>query len=366
MFIIIGLVAMLLYGGLVYYIGWRGYRWMRPGASTRRFKLLYGAVVALAASSLIVGRISEARILGIIGAYWMAVFYLLLLLVPLAHLTVIVLRLTRLPRRGTQVWAGFITLTLMLALLGYGSFNAYSPVVRTYDIRMERGASTLAKLHIAMAADTHFGLLSGKDHARRLVEEMNALEPDLVLLPGDMFDDDIQPFIDQKIGDVLAGLKAPYGVYATLGNHDKHDGTMEELIGTLEASGIRVLYDETAVVEGQLTLVGRKDRSDHERKPLAELMEGVDKTKPVILLEHQPYELDIAQQTGVGLMVSGHTHRGQVFPGNLITDAIYENDWGYVKKEQLQSIVTSGFGFWGPPIRIGTRSEVVNIRVQFE
>lgn len=365
MFIVIGLIALLLYGGLVYYIGWRGYRWMRPAASTRRFKLLYGAVVALAASSLIVGRISEVRILGIIGAYWMAVFYLLLLLVPLAHVTVIVLRLTRLPRRGTQLWAGFATLALLLALLAYGSHNAYSPVVRTYGIQMEQGSSSLESLHIAMAADTHFGLLSGKEHARRLVEQINALEPDLILLPGDMFDDDIRPFIDQKIGGILAGLKAPYGVYATLGNHDKHDGTMEELIATLTDSGIRVLYDETAVVENQFTLVGRKDRSDHERKPLVALMAGVDKTKPVILLEHQPYELDIAQQQGVGLMVSGHTHRGQVFPGNLITDAIYENDWGYVKKEQLHSVVTSGFGFWGPPIRIGTRSEIVSIQVRF-
>ncbi|MFC4104100.1 metallophosphoesterase [Paenibacillus xanthanilyticus] len=366
MFIVIGIIALLLYGGLVYYIGWRGFRWMRPGASSRRFKLLYGAVVALAASSLIVGRISEARILGIIGAYWMAVFYLLLLLVPLAHLTVIALRLTRLPRRGTQVWAGFVTLALLLGFLAYGSYNAYSPVVRTYDVQMKKGASSLEKLHIGMAADTHFGLLSGKDHARRLVDEMNQLKPDLILLPGDLFDDDIRPFIDQKIGDILAGLQAPYGVYATLGNHDKHDGTMEELIRTLEASGIEVLYDETAVVEGQLTLIGRKDRSDHERKPLSELMEGVDMTKPVILLEHQPYELDMAQEAGIGLMVSGHTHRGQVFPGNLITDAIYENDWGYVKKEQLHSIVTSGFGFWGPPIRIGTRSEIASIRVQFE
>lgn len=89
-------------------------------------------------------------------------------------------------------------------------------------------------------------------------------------------------------------------------------------------------------------------------------------TKPVILLEHQPYELSIAQQLGVDLMVSGHTHHGQVFPGNLITKAIYENDWGYVKNGDMHSIVTSGFGFWGPPIRIGTRSELISIRVQFD
>ncbi|MFC0211281.1 metallophosphoesterase [Paenibacillus chartarius] len=366
MFLAIAIIALLIYGGLVYYIGWRGYRWLRPGAATRRFKTLYIIVVALAASSFITGRIWESKILGMIGAYWMAVFYLLLLLVPVAHVTVILLRFTRLPRRGTQVWAGVATLALLVALLAYGSYNAYSPVVSSYEIKVERGASSLPSLRIAMAADTHFGLLSGKDHAERLVKEMNALKPDLILLPGDMFDDDIQPFINQKIDRILAGLQAPYGVYATLGNHDKHKGTMRQLIETLESSGINVLYDETVTVQDQLTLIGRKDRSDRGRMPLNVLMQGVDGAKPVILLEHQPYELDIAQQAGVDLMVSGHTHRGQVFPGNLITDAIYENDWGYVKKEQLHSIVTSGFGFWGPPIRIGTRSEIVSINVQFE
>ncbi|MGF7029246.1 putative MPP superfamily phosphohydrolase [Paenibacillus mucilaginosus] len=366
MFIGIGIIVLLIYIGLVYYIGWRGYRWLRPGTSTRRFKTLYSLVVALAASSFIIGRMSGVKLLGMVGAYWMALFYLLLLLVPLAHLTVILLRFTRLPQHGTQRVAGFTTLALLVSLLAFGSYNAYSPVVRAYSLPMDKDSSSIASLNIAMAADTHFGLLSGRNHAERLVAQVNALKPDLILLPGDMFDDDVQPFIDQKIDLILSGLQAPYGVYATLGNHDKHDGTMQELIDTLERSGIQVLYDEAVTVNDQLTLVGRKDRTDRERLPLEQLMEGVDRSKPVILLEHQPYELDIAEQLGIDLMVSGHTHRGQIFPGNLITDAIYENDGGYLQKGDMHSIVTSGFGFWGPPIRIGTRSELVSIQVQFE
>ena len=217
-----------------------------------------------------------------------------------------------------------------------------------------------------MAADTHFGLLSEKSHAERLVKEINALNPDIILLPGDLFDDDIQPFLDQKMDKILSKLHAPYGVYASLGNHDRHDGTMEELINTLENSGIQILYDEKIDVEGLFTLIGRKDRIDPDRLPLDFLMNDVDRTKPIILLDHQPYELEIAQQAGIDLMVSGHTHGGQVFPGNLITGAIYENDWGYLQKEQMHSVVTSGFGFWGPPIRIGTRSEIVSIQIEFE
>ncbi|WP_027087454.1 metallophosphoesterase [Cohnella panacarvi] len=366
MFILILIIALLLYGALVYYIGWRGYRWLRPGASSRRFKILYVFVVVLAAVSFIVGRVSDLTFLNIVGAYWMACFYLLLMLVPLAHLTVILLRMTRLPRQRTHRWAGIVTVALLLSLMAYGTYNAYSPVVRSYDLKMDKGSSSLETLHIAMAADTHFGLLSGRDHAKRLVKEMNALQPDLILLPGDLFDDDVKPFLDQKIDQVLSDLHAPYGVYASLGNHDKHDGPMRELIEALERGGIQVLYDETVDVQGQFTLIGRRDKSDNYRLPLEHLMNGVDLNNPAILLEHQPYEFDIARQAGIDLVVSGHTHRGQIFPGNLITDAIYENDWGYLKKEGMHTIVTSGFGFWGPPIRIGTRSELVSIHIQFE
>ena len=105
---------------------------------------------------------------------------------------------------------------------------------------------------------------------------------------------------------------------------------------------------------------------DSERLSLERLMEGVDRTKPTILLEHQPYDLHIAQQAGIDLMVSGHTHGGQVFPGRLITSRLYENHWGYLQKEKMHSIVTSGFGFWGPPIRIGTRSEIVSVKIHFQ
>lgn len=366
MFLLIGLISLLIYAGLVAYIGWSGYRWLRPHASSRRFKWLYAIVVTFVASSFFIGLFTDLTILSRIGAYWMAVFYLLLLLVPVAHLTVVLLRRTRLSRHGTRLWTGLGTLGLLVFFLAYGTYNAYSPVVRTYEIRMERGASALDSLSVAMAADMHFGLLSGKDHAERLVKEINALQPDLVLMPGDLIDDDIRPFVDQRIDDTLSKLQATYGVYATLGNHDKYDGTMQHLIETLERSGIDILYDETVTVQDQLTLIGRKDRSDDERLPLDELMEGVDLSKPVFLLDHQPYELDEAERAGIDLMVSGHTHRGQVFPGHLITNAIYENDWGYLKKERMHSVVTSGFGFWGPPIRIGTRSEIVHLLIRFE
>lgn len=128
---------------------------------------------------------------------------------------------------------------------------------------------------------------------------------------------------------------------------------------------MQVLYDEVVTIEDKLTLIGRKDRTEQDRAPLAELAAQADPSKPLLLLDHQPYELDIAARSGIDLMVSGHTHRGQIAPGHLITGAIYENDWGVLRKEQMTSVVTSGFGFWGPPIRLGSRSEVVQLRLVF-
>lgn len=364
--LIIAVVSLLLYVGLVFYIGWSGWQWMNPRSGARKaVKYGYIAVVAVAASSFMLGQFTGNLLLDVIGAYWMAVFYLAVLLVPLARITGRLLRLTRLSRHHTEKAVGAATLIMIVALLAFGSFNAYSPVVRSYDIRIAKPAPGVETLNIVMAADMHFGLLSGRRHAERLVREINALRPDLVLFPGDLLDDGIEQFQSRKIGTVLSGIDARYGVYASLGNHDRHHGPAQELLEALEQGGMRVLYDEAVVIDDAFTLVGRRDRSDRGRAPLAALMANVDTGKPVILLDHQPFGLEEARQLGVDLMVSGHTHRGQVFPGNWITERLYENDWGHLQRDGFHSIVTSGYGFWGPPIRIGSRSEIVQITVTF-
>jgi len=365
MLILFAAIVLLIYAALVAYIGWSGYRWLRPIAPSRRFKWLYAALLLFLATSFIFGQLSGLSILGKIGAYWMAVLFLLTFLIPLAHLTVLMLRLLRLPHRRADSWAGAAVLFLLIVLLAYGSHQAYSPVVRAYEIRIEKEVPGLNTLSIALASDTHFGLLSGRTHAERLVREINRLEPDLVLLAGDIVDNDIRPFREQGIAEVLSEIKAAYGVYASLGNHDRHGGPMAELIGALEEAGMEVLYDEVAEVGGKIVLAGRKDRTDRGREPLSALLGGVDRAKPVILLDHQPVDLEDAEREGVDLMVSGHTHRGQIFPGSLITARIYENDWGLLRKGRMHSVVSSGFGFWGPPIRLGTRSELVHLVVTF-
>ncbi|MFC7680559.1 metallophosphoesterase [Paenibacillus sp. GCM10028914] len=365
MFIVVGIGMLLIYGLLVFYIGRSIWKWMSP-RSSRLLKALYIIVLVVVSTSFISGRfLGNLTVLNMIGSFWMALFYVLIILLPLMHLSLWLLRLIGLRRFSLEKAAGYTVLTLTLILIGYGIFNAYSPVVRSYDIKIAKKAGALDKLNIVMASDMHFGLLSGKAHAERMVKEINALNPDMVLFPGDIIDDDLDAYLRQGIDQILAGVKAPYGVYGSLGNHDRYEGEIADLINVLETSGMNILYDETLTVDG-LTLVGRRDKQDKNRAELSSIMQGTDLTRPVILMDHQPNALGEAEEQGVDLVVSGHTHRGQVFPAHLITQALFENDWGYLQKGQLHSIVSSGYGFWGPPIRLGSRSEIVQIQVNFE
>ncbi|WP_036718677.1 metallophosphoesterase [Paenibacillus sp. JCM 10914] len=365
MFIFVGIIVLLVYGLLVYYIGRSVWSWMRPGPSIA-LKIVYIVVLTVVSTSFITGRfLGNWTVMNVIGSYWMAIFYVLIVLLPFMHVMLWLLRLTTLNRDRTEKTAGAAVLILMVVLIGVGSFNAYSPTVRAYDVNIPKNAGALEHLNIVMASDMHFGVLSGKAHAERMVQEINALEPDLVLFPGDIIDDDLDAYLNQGIDQILTGIQAPYGVIASLGNHDRFKGEISELIEALEHSGMTVLYDETLEVE-DLVLVGRRDKQDRERADLSEIMQEVDRNKPILALDHQPNALDEAQQAGVDLIVSGHTHRGQVFPAHLITSAIFENDWGYLQKGQMHSIVSSGYGFWGPPIRLGSRSEIVQIQVTFQ
>jgi predicted MPP superfamily phosphohydrolase len=365
MFILILVLIMLLYGLLVFYIGWSSWRWMKPLVPAR-FKWFYVVALLFLSSSFVWSRaVANVPFFSILGSYWIAFFSLSLIVLPVMHLALWLIRLTSLPYHHIQKWSGVVALVTIVTLIFYGSFHAYSPVVRSYEVYMDKQAGNLTELNLVMAADMHFGTLSGRKHAERMVEKINELKPDLVVYPGDIIDDDLDTYLNKGIDQIIANVQATYGVYASLGNHDKFRGEMEQLIAALERSHMDVLYDETVVIHDALTLIGRKDKSEQDRAPLAELMAGVSTDQPIIVLDHQPYEFDIAMRSGVDLLLSGHTHRGQIAPAHLITNAMYENDWGLLKKDSFYSIVTSGYGFWGPPIRIGSRSEIVQISVHF-
>jgi uncharacterized protein len=357
--------VILVYNLLLFYIGWNGWKWLKTiGANKKQVGYIYWPFLCLFAYSFVFGRfLEDSLVLTWVGAIWLGAFCFLLLILPIMNLIIFLTKVSRLSKTAAIKWSGIAVLTGLICFFGFGIYNAYSPVIKTYHINIPKPVAGKQNLNIVMASDMHFGALSGANQAKNLVKNINALEPDLVFFPGDIIDDDVKPYLEEGIPEILKQIKAP--VYASFGNHDRDEGA--NLVSVFTNSGMNVLADETLVLDNGITLVGRQDRGyqDITRAELSALMQKVDLTKPVFLLEHQPYDFDIALKNNVDLILSGHTHRGQIAPANLITNMIYENDWGYLKKGSLQSIVSSGYGFWGTPIRIGTRSEIVLLNVTF-
>lgn len=366
-----------IYSVLSAYIGWNGWLLLSELTGWNAWPL-YGAVVAVIAFGYMLGRpgtppplrlVTEP--LKLVGSYWFALLEYGLLLLPAANIVALALKLAGADREIYIVGVGGVTAILLLAILAIGSRNAWSPVIRRYDIAIEKRAGGRNKLTIAVASDLHLGTVIGHRHLNRLAAKIADINPDIILLPGDVLDDDLEPFLRKDLASTFIKLKAPLGVYAVTGNHEYFGGKVPEYIQEMKRIGVRVLMDETIEVDDSFILIGRKDKASEgalreRRQSIAELVEPLDASKPLILLDHQPLELGAAQENGIDLSLSGHTHRGQMLPNHLITRKMFELDWGYKRKGKLHAIVSSGFGFWGPPIRTGSRSEVLHIEVSFQ
>jgi predicted MPP superfamily phosphohydrolase len=376
-------LIVVIYTLLNIYIGWNGWVWLQTLVSLQQ-PWLYISVWFILAYAYLVGRFYRPlAFLRVIGASWFAFFQYALLLLPLANLTVLIIPLLFHVSRETVIfWTGCVILLTLFVLGCVGVYQAYRPVVREYTITLTRPSGTKATVQnktteekasdsrsayrLVIASDMHFGWLSGRKHAERLVQLINECHPDAVLLAGDIIDDDPYPFVRKRIGEVLRRLQAPLGVYGVLGNHEYYGGEIPAFLQEMERIGIKMLLDEAVELNEQIYIVGRKDRTDQQRKPIDELLQGLDRARVIILMDHQPSALDEALQAGADLYVAGHTHRGQMAPNHLLTRRMYELDWGYKLKQQMHVIVSSGYGFWGPPIRIGSRSEIIQLDLSVE
>ena len=172
----------------------------------------------------------------------------------------------------------------------------------------------------------------------------------------------MRPIIEDSVSDVLNRINAPMGVYACTGNHDLMFAINEDE-SFYKNSGITLLRDSFINING-ITIIGRDDYTNLRREKLDEITQGVDKTSFTILMDHQPTKLNDAVNSGIDFQLSGHTHRGQVFPISLITDAIFELSHGYMKKENTHFYTSSGIGIWGGKFRIGTRSEYLVVDIE--
>ena len=271
---------------------------------------------------------------------------------------------------------------LVCAVCLYGMANADRLRVTDYEITLDGAGEDMT---VALLADLHLGYSTETSYIEQAVQAVNNMQADLVVIAGDIFDNEYEAIPEPgRIAAALASLHSAYGVYACWGNHDvsepilagftwdtadadKDDPRMEAF---LRQAGITLLADEAVTLGNGVQLVGRKDPSrdkklgDDRLSPEA-LLEPLDPARPVFVIDHQPKELDELAAAGADLDLSGHTHDGQMFPGNLIMPLIWDNPCGCLQVGGMYSVVTSGLGVWGPDMRVGTKSEIVRITVHF-
>jgi len=368
-------------GLISYYIFKRGLQAIPPGSAWRLF---YTVVFWIVAVSFIAGRLLENHIPAVlahpltwIGSFWLAALLYFLIAVVLLDL----LRLANhflhfFPAAVIQNYAQAKCLTsavviaaVALLLLG-GYINSLKPRIKKLDLAVAKKSAPLKSLNLVVVSDIHLGNIVGRSRLDSIVHKINDLNPDVVLMPGDIVDEDLAPVIRQNLGEALLKIRSRFGVYAVTGNHE-YIGGVEEACRYLTDHKITMLRDESVKIAEALYIVGREDRSKNRspggsRKSLAELMAAVDKAYPVILMDHQPFGLEEAANQGVDLQLSGHTHNGQLWPLNYIVHSIYEISWGYKRIAGTHYYVSVGVGTWGPPVRIGNHPEIANILLSFE
>lgn len=384
----------------LYILRW-AYLWMGTCHSILRtlgFRLIFAVIYVLLSTSLLTGFLiknpkSLHRMLKITGNYFLGIFLYTLVIILLADFGRILLKYvfhaSWIHSRTAFTVAGAICALLILLLSACGIFHAKYIKTTSYDVIINKTIPERTSMKVVLLADTHFGYNAGVLHARELVRKINKQKPDLVCIAGDIFDNEYDAIRNpEKLEQTLRGIKSTYGVYACWGNHDlneeilagftfKHkDGDLSDIKDPrmkkfLKDSNIHILEDESVLINDQFYVIGRKDVSltekIHEtRKAPAQLTEKLDRDKPIIMIDHQPKELQELADAGVDLDLCGHTHDGQTFPGNFTIKLMWENPCGLLIKDNMTNITTSGAGVWGPAMRIGTDSEICSINIQLK
>lgn len=370
-------IVLTIYSLVNIYIFFKGYKAL-PVLQNNR--LLYAITFFFLAVIFIVAKILESKhssvitdVFNILGGFWLAFMLYGFLFFLLSDIILLALRIPGIIRGDNillfRKWSFIIIASVSSILIIGGFINALIPVIKEYNITINKSAGAIKTLRIAAVSDIHLGSIIRKRSIKKLSSILKDLKPDMVLLLGDIVDGEIGPVLRGDLLQYFTSPKSTDGLYAITGNHEFIGGA-NRTIPYIESKGIRVLKDEMVTLEGGIQLIGRIDRDSFrfyrkERMSLVELMKQADTTKPVILLDHQPFHLEEVARYGIDLQLSGHTHNGQMWPLNYVTSMIYELSYGYLKIRNTQFIVSSGYGLWGPRVRSGSRSEVLLINIKF-
>ncbi len=378
--IIFMIIVLLIYGLINGYVLWRGLQALSGLNIARLIFIIIFVVLILAfpAGRIINGqfrhRLSEVLVL--FGAIYLALMIYLMMFLFLRDLVRWGVKILKMPLAefswlSVKSPSSFLTIVGLAVLVVFaGYFNAINPRLKVLEIGINKQVPAGTELKAVLISDIHLGIINRSNRLESLVSRINQLQPDLVFLAGDIVDEAVPPEEEEKMVDWLKKVDSRLGLYACPGNHEYYGG-FNKNISYLEKAGVTVLLDRAVKVDDCLFVIGRRDRAaasfGENRLPLKEIIQkdNVDTSWPVVVLDHQPFHLNEAAEAGVDLQLSGHTHAGQLFPLNLINKFVYEINWGYLKKGDTHIYVTSGSGTWGPPVRTGSKSEIVLIKLSF-
>lgn len=325
--------------------------------------------------------VSIIPVIFIIAVVWITMNYMNAIIV-LLHLVVcwlicdllaFVIRKIR-KKDFKRYYTGIVAILFTAVYLCVGWYLAHNVWRMDYTIKTEKN---VGNIRIVLFSDSHVGTTFDGDGWKKYIDRMNAENPDVVLITGDYIDDDTSKEDMIKSCKAMGTLKTKYGVYYAFGNHDKgyYDAsyrgyTENDLVTELKKNNVVVLQDENVLVDERFYIIGRQDRSEEQRNSsrmdMETLVKDLDQTKFSIVMDHQPYDYDGEADAKVDLVLSGHTHGGQLIPINHVGEWTGENakSYGYEKRQETNFIVTSGISDWAIKFKTGCKSEYVVIDVK--
>ncbi|MBD8913468.1 MAG: metallophosphoesterase [Ruminococcus bicirculans] len=385
------------YLGVSSYMMFRFFYWMKHcnhRFNWLRFKVPFAVVYLFMALSPVIAfllpKSAVAIVIRRISTYWIGIMLYSLLYVVLFDLLRLIAKHTKLKNtllfsRGSVISIGSVVVACAVATCLYGIFNARNIKVNEYSVTVNKSCGSDKHLKAVLVADMHMGYAIGVDHITNMVEKINQQDADIVIIAGDIFDNSYDGMDDPEgIKAQLKSIKSKYGVYAVYGNHDIDEKILmgftfdwggkqlhsEKMTNFMKECNIKLINDESVLINDEFYLVGRRDTDkpgteDGTRTEISELTKDLDKTKPIFVLSHEPDELQKTADAGADIDFSGHTHDGQLFPGNLTIGLFWENPCGMIKKDNMYSIVTSGVGVYGTFMRVGTDAEICSVDIDF-
>lgn len=385
------------YLGVSSYMMFRFFYWMKHcnhRFNWLRFKVPFAVVYLFMALSPVIAfllpKSAVAIVIRRISTYWIGIMLYSLLYVVLFDLLRLIAKHTKLKNtllfsRGSVISIGSVVVACAVATCLYGIFNARNIKVNEYSVTVNKSCGSDKHLKAVLVADLHMGYAIGVDHITNMVEKINEQDADIVIIAGDIFDNSYDGMDDPEgIKAQLKSIKSKYGVYAVYGNHDIDEKILmgftfdwggkqlnsEKMTNFIKECNIKLINDESVLINDEFYLVGRRDTDkpgteDGTRAEITELTKDLDKAKPIFVLSHEPDELQKTADAGADIDFSGHTHDGQLFPGNLTIGLFWENPCGMIKKDNMYSIVTSGVGVYGTFMRVGTDAEICSVDIDF-